>query len=375
MKQPTSPAPAGAKLRTGWTTGATATAAAVASAYRLLAGQRLSEVELSLPKNRRATLVVHDQRVSDDGQSVVTGLIKDAGDDPDATHGARVWVALERADAPGVTFCAGQGVGTVTRTGLALPVGEPAINPVPRDMIAAHLAHAAEVLGYTGGFIVTVGVDDGERIAESTMNARLGILGGLSILGTTGIVRPFSCAAYIASIHQAMDVARANDMRHLAACTGSTSERVAQAEFALDDMALVEMGDFAGAVLKYLRRQPVRRLSLVGGFGKFSKLATGRLDLHSRRGGVDFDYLAELASDIDADARRAMRTANTSLAALAIAEYAGIDLADRVARAVWHVAARYRPASETLDVVIIDKPGQVLATVTGKAQSSSAAQR
>ena len=364
MKQPAAPDGDIKRLRTGWTTGATATAAAVASAYRLVANEALSHVHLWLPKNRETDLAVHDQRVCDDGASVETGCIKDAGDDPDATHGARVWVRVARREAPGVVFHAGAGVGTVTRDGLALAVGEPAINPMPRQMIVEHLARAATALSYHGGFDVTVGIDDGERIAENTMNARLGILGGLSILGTTGVVRPFSCAAYIASIHQAIDVARANAMPHLAACTGSTSERVAQDIFALPDMALIEMGDFAGAVLKYLRRHPVERLSLVGGFGKFSKLATGRLDLHSRRGGIDFDWLAGLATEADAATRDAMRMANTSLAALAIAQRARIPLAERVAAAVWQVAAHYRPATTALEIVLIDKPGHVLARVS-----------
>ena len=260
-------------LRTGWTTGATATAAAMAAAYQVLADRTLERVHLSLPKNREADLDVHDCRLITPGVCAEAGLIKDAGDDPDATHGARVWVRLTLTEAPGVVFRAGAGVGTVTRAGLALAIGEPAINPVPRRMIGEHLARVAAELDHTGGFDVTVGVDDGEAIAQRTMNARLGILGGLSILGTTGIVRPFSCAAYIASIHQSIDVARANGRAHVAACTGSTSENAIQTHYGLPDMALIEMGDFAGAVLKYLRRNPLPQLSLVGGFGKFSKLA------------------------------------------------------------------------------------------------------
>lgn len=349
------------KLRTGWTTGACATAAAVAAAYRLLGRQTLDAVHVSLPRGREARLAINDCSVHDDGNTAEAGVIKDAGDDPDATHGARVWVRLALTDAPGVVFEAGPGVGTVTRAGLALAVGEPAINPVPRRLMREHLAEAAKACGYTGGFVATVGIDDGERIAEHTMNARLGILGGLSILGTTGIVRPFSCAAYIASIHQAIDVARANGLGHIAACTGSTSEASVRERHGLADMAVIEMGDFAGAVLKYLRRKPVPGLSLVGGFGKFSKLAAGRLDLHSRRGGVDFDFLAGLLPEADVELDARIRAANTSLEAEALAAAAGLPLAERVADRVWQVAARYLSGDTALEVWLIDKPGRYLA--------------
>lgn len=348
-------------LRTGWTTGATATAAAVAAAHQLLFDEILGQVRLQLPRDREAVLPVADTHLIRPGRAAEAGLIKDAGDDPDATHGARVWVRLELRDAPGVRFAAGAGVGMVTRSGLALAVGEPAINPVPRRMIADHLARVAADAGYAGGFGVTIGVDDGERIAEKTMNGRLGILGGLSILGTTGIVRPFSCAAYIASIHQGIDVARANGLTHLAAATGSTSEAVARDAYALPDMAIIEMGDFVGAVVKYLKRQPVDRLTLVGGFGKFSKLAAGRLDLHSRRGGVDFEFMAGLAPEADPATRDAIRTANTSLAAHDRAREAGIDLGARVAEHAWHTAARHLPPATHLELWVINKPGQVLA--------------
>jgi len=348
-------------LRTGWTTGATATAAAVAAAHRLFAGHACTHVHLWLPRNRETDLSVHDCRLIEASHSAEAGLIKDAGDDPDATHGARVWTCIVLSDTEGVRFHAGAGVGTVTRAGLALAVGEPAINPVPREMLTTHLAHIAERFGYTGGFEVTIGIDNGEKIAENTMNGRLGIVGGLSILGTTGVVRPFSCSAYIASIHQGIDVARRNGCAHLAACTGSTSEAVVTAHYDLPDMALIEMGDFAGAVLKYLKRHPVARVTLVGGLGKFSKLAAGRLDLHSRAGGVDFEFLADLAGEGSADLKASIRAANTSLDALARAHAAGIPLAERVAEQAWRFAAGYLPPETALELWVIDKPGNILA--------------
>lgn len=349
-------------LRTGWTTGASATAAAVAAAECLFTGRAPQSVHLSLPRGREADLPIHDWRPLD-ADSAEAAVIKDAGDDPDATHGARIWVRLRRRSEAGVTFHAGEGVGTVTRAGLALDIGEPAINPVPRQLLRDHLVEAAERFGHDGGFDVTIGVDDGARIALNTMNPRLGIEGGISILGTSGIVRPFSCAAFIASIHQGIDVARTNGIEHIAACTGSTSERVAQEYYGLPDMAMVEMGDFVGAVVKYLRRNPVARLTMVGGMGKFSKLACGRLDTHSRKGGVDFDFLADEAAAAGGDEalQAAVRAANTSLEAHALCRDAGIDLARRVCDRAWRVAASYLSPATALELWVIDKPGNVLA--------------
>jgi len=282
-------------LRTGLTTGACATACSVAAAHSLFFNQQPDVVSVSLPKGQVVDMTVTAYAAISDvaptaGMRVST--IKDAGDDPDATHGATVFVELTLSDAPGVTFLAAQGVGTVTRDGLELAVGEPAINPVPRKMITEHLMAIAHNANFTGGFCVAVGVEKGEQIALKTMNPRLGILGGLSILGTTGIVRPFSCAAWIASIHQGIDVAKANGITHIAATTGNTSEDAIKHFYQLDDIALIEMGDFAGAVLKHLRKvsageltvnkPAIDKLTICGGIGKISKLAQGHMDLNSR---------------------------------------------------------------------------------------------
>lgn len=347
-------------LRTGWTTGACATAAACAAAELLFNGHAPQGAHLELPRGRQADLAIADSRELDGAAEAA--VIKDAGDDPDATHGARVWVRLQRRAAPGVDFHAGEGVGTVTRSGLALAVGEPAINPVPRRMLTEHLEAIAARFGYPGGFEVTVGVDDGAAIAQNTMNPRLGILGGISILGTTGIVRPFSCAAYIASIQQGIDVARTNGIEHVAACTGSTSERTALGHYDLPDMALIEMGDFVGAVLKYLGRNPVPDVTLVGGIGKFSKLAAGRLDTHSRKGGVDLEFLAAeaAAAGASAELQAAVRQANTALEAATLCQDAGVALADRICAQAWAVARPYLSADTALEVWAIDKPGNVV---------------
>ena len=345
-------------LRYGYTTGACATAASAAAAYRLLAGLELDRVEVALPRGQRPVFRLEYCRLTAAGAEAAT--IKDAGDDPDVTHGALIFAQVVLSEPPGVRFHAGPGVGTVTLPGLPVPVGEPAINPTPRRMIIGHLTRLAAAHGHGGGFEVTIGVENGAELALKTLNPRLGIIGGLSILGTTGIVRPFSCSAYIASIQQAIDVARANGLTHVAACTGATSERTLRTHYQLPDLALIEMGDFAGAVLKHLRRAPVPRLSLAGGFGKISKLAAGHLDLHSRSSSVDLVLLAVEAAALGADAalQAVMRTANTSQQALALAHAAGLPLGDRICVMARDQARAILPAAVAVEVWATDREGR-----------------
>ncbi len=342
-------------LRSGYTTGACATVTALAAARLLLTGDRATKLSITLPKGQHVEFVLENCEQLD-VQQAQASTIKDAGDDPDATHGATVYSRVVLSQQSGIQFFAGPGVGTVTRDGLPIAKGEAAINPVPRRMIEEHLTELAQQHNYRGGFEVYVGVMNGEEIATQTMNARLGIIGGLSILGTTGIVRPFSCSAYIASIHQAMDVAFANGIQHIAACTGSTSEAHIQQALQLPDMALVEMGDFVGAVFRHLKQVPLQRLTVCGGFGKISKLAAGHKDLHSRASSIDFAFLVQQASACGADksCQQAIATANTSLEAL---DYCP-ELGDRICQLAKTVAEASVPQSCVVDVVTVNKQGE-----------------
>ncbi len=337
----------GRNLRRGWTTGACATAAAKA-AYSALLGRGFPDpVEITLPGGARASFALAETTLEDDIASAA--VVKDAGDDPDVTHGALIRVWLRRlAPGAGLVFRAGPGVGTVTRPGLPIPPGEPAINPVPRRMIAAELPGA--------DVEVTIGVDDGEALAAKTLNGRLGIVGGLSILGTTGVVIPYSCAAWIDTIHRGIDVARAAGLDHIAGSTGSTSEAAVQALYGLPEIALIEMGDFAGGMLKYLRTHPVPRVTIAGGVAKMTKLAQGRLDLHSKRGEADLAALAKFVADADLQARIA--SANT--VAEAFGHAAGLGLGDAVAKAAWRTASEVlHPAPIALEIVLFDREGQL----------------
>jgi len=237
---------------------------------------------------------------------------------------------------------------------------------VPRKMIREHLRELAAIHNYEGGFEVTVSVEDGEAIALKTMNGRLGIVGGISILGTTGIVRPFSCAAYIASIHQGIDVARANGAKHISACTGNSSEEFISAQYNLPDMAMIEMGDFVGAVLKYIRHHPVERLSICGGFGKLSKLAMGHLDLHSRVSSIDFDYLANCAASAGADdeLQAQIRIANTSIEALNLCQKADIDLASKICADALAAAKKTVKQDIPMEVWAVNRAGEKVGLAT-----------
>lgn len=351
-------------LRSGWTTGACATAAAASAWTAILTGAFEDPVAIDLPRGGTAAFALAHEALAPDG-TATAGVVKDAGDDPDVTHGSTILATVHRGG-HGVRFAAGPGVGTVTRPGLPIAVGEPAINPVPRAMITAALERGAARCGVAADALVTIAIPGGEALAAKTWNPRLGIVGGLSILGTTGIVRPYSCAAWIHSIHRGVDVARAAGLAHVVASTGSTSERAAQAALGLPDHAMLDMGDFAGPLLKYIRRHPLPRLTIAGGFAKLSKLAAGAMDLHSSRTGVDLAALAAWAAEGGASeaVAQAVRAAPTAMVALALAAAERVDLAGIVALRAGRIAReRLHGAPVGVDVMVVDRTGQIVAHV------------
>jgi cobalt-precorrin-5B (C1)-methyltransferase len=367
-------------LRRGWTTGACAAAAARAAFAGLLTGRFPDPVTIRLPRGGMASFALALAELRDG--TARAGIIKDAGDDPDVTHGALIVAELGWGEpGSGVRFCAGTGVGTVTRPGLPLAIGEPAINPAPRAMIRAALSDLAEANGAAASegigpdVTVTIAIPGGERLAERTMNARLGVVGGLSVLGTTGIVVPYSCASWIHAIHRGIDVARAAGFDHVAAATGKTSEEAVQRLYQLPEHALIDMGDFVGGTLKYLRRHPVARLTLAGGFAKFAKLASGHLDLHSSRSRVDGAALARLLAVLGANPLSIAAAASSDSAAeiLVLAGEHGKALAEAVARQAREVALATLCGDTLVEVAIVDRAGDFVARV-GAPQESVAAQ-
>jgi|SRR5215469_1653086 len=352
-------------LRRGWTTGACAAAAARAAFAAMLSRDFPDPVSIRLPRGRVASFRL---ALAELGESTArAGVTKDAGDDPDVTHGALVIVETAWArPGSGIGFAAGDGVGTVTRPGLPLAVGEPAINPAPRTMIRDALLDAAAENGAPPpDLTVTISIPGGERLAEKTMNARLGIVGGLSILGTTGIVVPYSCASWISAIHRGIDVARAAGLEHIAAATGATSEQAVQQLYKLPDHALIDMGDFVGATLKYLRGHPVARLTIAGGFAKLAKLASGHLDLHSARSRVDIGALAQMLGElgVDASTAAAARAARGAAEILVLAGTKREALAHAVAARAREVALATLSGKTAVEIAVFDRQGSFLALV------------
>ena len=281
-------------LRTGWTTGTCASAAAKAAVIGLRTGRCPADVEVALPAGQRVSFPVESAAPH------IAVVVKDAGDDPDCTDGARITAAVTWGDEP-LALRAGPGIGVVTLPGLGLEIGAPSITPVPRRMILAAVAEGME--GEGRGVTVTFSVPGGEAMAERTSNARLGIVGGISILGTTGIVRPFSTAAYRASVVQQIDVAAAQGQRQIALATGSRSDAAAQALLPqLSSVCFVEVGDYTGVALRRAAAAGISDVVWVGMVGKIAKLAGGVLMTHFHRSSVDGDVLAGAAAAAGAPA-------------------------------------------------------------------------
>jgi cobalt-precorrin-5B (C1)-methyltransferase len=306
----------GRNLRTGYTTGSCAAAAAKAATLALLTGSPVQEVTIHLPVGRDATFSVHRCQWVD-GERVLCSVIKDGGDDPDVTHGAEICVTVSKApDQTGLRIVGGAGVGTVTRPGTGIEVGEPAVTRVPRRMMAESVSEAATSQGLDPqtGFIAQVSVPNGEEIAKKTTNARLGVLGGISILGSTGVVQPFSTAAWRASVHLAIDVAATNELSHLVLSTGTRSEEFARQHLDLPDMAYVEAGIFSGPAMKRCVMREVKRATHVGMVGKLSKMAMGYFVTHVAGNRVDTGFLASLAAQCGAslEIQEEMRQASSA---------------------------------------------------------------
>lgn len=363
-------------LKYGWTTGACATAATKAAFEALITGEFANSVSITLPKGQTPTFALTETKLSK--ESAAAGIIKDAGDDPDVTHGATIisTVSWRKSDqhkksdqVPEITFKAGLGVGMVTKPGLPIPPGEPAINPVPRALMKDVIKTLAEKYKVSSEVIIEISVPNGEKIAKNTWNGRLGIVGGLSILGTTGIVVPYSCSAWIHSIHRGIDVARATNTIHIGAAVGNMSEKLILKTHPLNETDLIDMGDFVGGMLKYLKKNPVPKITIAGGFAKLSKLAMGEMDLHSKRSQVDKIWLATLLSELGAEAGDITKAkkANTALEILNIAIANNLEIGDVVAnKARAYVEEKLSGTAIDIEILICDREGQLVGRSASK---------
>ncbi len=350
-------------MRTGFTTGACAAAGARAATQALLRQAAIQEVTIHLPAGFDATFAV--QRCEVGPNEALCSIVKDGGDDPDVTHGAEIVSRVGWAFEPGLHLRGGSGVGVVTRPGLGLEVNGPAINPVPRRMIAESVTAALQEAGAAGrGVWVEISVPRGEEMAKKTLNGRLGIVGGISILGTSGVVHPYSTASWRASVEQAIDVGAANGIDHVVLSTGGRSEQFAQKLLGLPELAFVEMGIFTGHALRRAVRNHMRAATLTGMVGKFSKLAQGHFQTHVAGNQVDTEFLADLAlsSGAPPDTVAAIRTANTARHVQELLVGAGRESAfcARLAALVRERSRAYVHHALDIETVLFDFDGTVL---------------
>lgn len=280
----------GKRLRLGYTTGSCAAAAAKAAAWMLLTGYRREHVSLDTPKGIRLELTVRE--ITMDAEAVSCAIEKDSGDDPDVTRGTLIFATVRRTDPPGVTVDGGFGIGRVTKRGLDQPVGNAAINSVPRKMIIENVEEIMHLTDYRGGLEVIISAPEGEMLAKKTFNPRLGIVGGISILGTTGIVEPMSEKALVDTIRVELRQRRADGWEYALLTPGNYGADFIRDEMGLDMNAGVQTSNFLGDALDICRELGFRGVLLVGHIGKLVKVAGGMMNTHSKYGDCRMEIMA-----------------------------------------------------------------------------------
>ena len=354
------------ELRRGWTTGTCAAAATKAAYLALLTGRFPDPVAIRLPGGERPTFDLVGRALRSDRAEAA--VIMDGGDDPEVTHSAAVRATVGRGEpGTGVIFIAGEGVGVVTWPGLPVAIGEPAINPGPRELIRGIVATLAHAHGDAGDLEVTISIPGGEVLAARTANRRLGIIGGLSILGTTGSLQPHAGAARIHTIHRAIDLAHAAGLEQvvLGSCAGAG--QAARVLAALPDTALIEVGNFVGSALRYLRRHPVPRVIVAGEPVKMAKLACGHLDLHPERASVSPAVLAAMLESrgVADELVDRLRAAGSGAQALELAQSLGLPLIEDVAGRARLVALEAAGERIALEVQVFDGTGLLIGQAPG----------
>jgi cobalt-precorrin-5B (C1)-methyltransferase len=350
-----------AKLRSGYTTGACAAAAAKGALLGLLTKQPLRHVSIRLPMGQLVTFPLH---TSEEGRASV---VKDAGDDPDVTDKAEICATVSWSDKAGVSFLRGKGVGLVTKNGLPVPPGEPAINPAPRKLIEETLMEVLEEFEPPKpGLAVEISVPGGQELAKKTFNPRLGIIGGISILGTTGIVVPYSTSAWLASVVQGIDVASAQGITHLVLTVGERGERLAKELLHLPEDVFVQIGPFFGEGLRHCGKAGTQKVTLVAMIGKLAKFAAGQESVHSTAAQQDFAFLARIAQVAGASEETIgkIKSANT---AQEVAEWISVNgpmrFFDMLCHDAWNFGRSLIPSAMELEIILTANNGQVLARV------------
>lgn len=359
------------KQRTGYTTGSSATAAAKAALQAVVSQTSITSAEIALPRGGTITIPIQRCEFAQDSAKCI--VIKDGGDDPDVTHGAEIVVDLFVTEESNIIRIeGGEGVGTVTKPGLGLEIGKPAINPVPKKMIMQNLQQSFQKFLERHGIRLVVSVPRGRELGPKTDNPRLGIVGGISILGTSGIVIPFSTASYAASIRQSLDVAAAMGEESIILTTGGRSEEFAKREVVdLPDHCFVQMGDFVGYSTRECakRSEQFRKVYVVGFVGKLAKMAAGVKQTHVKGSKVNMKFLAGLAAEAGASDQtiQAIKKANTARHVSEIVAECGLDIFfELLCREVHKQMSEHIQDKIPIEAILFDFDGRILARVKGQ---------
>lgn len=351
------------KLRTGYTTGSSATAASKAALLSIIKQQKIEEVEITLPK--KTTIKIPVNSCQFEKNKAKCSVIKDGGDDPDVTHGAEIIVELTfNENKNQIEIDGGEGVGIVTKPGLGLVIDKPAINPVPKKMITENLQEIGSDILHEKGIRVVISVPKGKELGPKTDNPRIGIKDGISILGTSGIVIPFSTASYAASIRQNLDVSIAMGNDTVILTTGGRSEDFAKKIVDLPEHCFVQMGDFSGYTIQQCGKKNIKKAYVVGFIGKLAKMAAGVKQTHVKGSKVDMNFLAGLAKKVNADKKiiDSIKKANTARHVSEIIQENNVDgFFDLICAEVYRHMRKHSEEKVPIDVILFDFEGNILA--------------
>ena len=351
------------KLRTGFTTGTSATAASVAAILSIINQKKTKSVDVLLPKKSRIKININNCEF--EKNKARCSVIKDAGDDPDVTHGAEIVVDLELTSKPNsIEIDGGEGVGRVTKPGIGLEIGQAAINPTPQKMITENLTEVGKEVLEKNGIRVIISVPKGKELGPKTDNPRIGIVNGISILGTSGIVMPYSTASFAAAIRQQLDVVLSMGDNTVVLTTGGRSEDFARNIFNFPEHSFIQFGDFSGYAISQCAKKGISKAHVGGFIGKFAKMATGVKQTHVKGSKVDMVFLSELAKkcDADEDVIQKIKNANTARNVQEIILENNIDgFFDLICSEVYKQMRDHSENKIPIEIILFNFDGNVLA--------------
>jgi cobalt-precorrin-5B (C1)-methyltransferase len=350
------------KLRTGFTTGSCATASSKAGVLSIINQKKIEQIDIILPKHSRLDIQINSCEFSEN--SATCSVIKDGGDDPDVTHGAEIFVDLQLTNNVGkIEIDGGEGVGRVTKPGLGLEIGSAAINPIPKKMILENVMEVGKELLEKNGIRIKISVPKGKELGPKTDNPRIGIMGGISILGTSGIVIPYSTASFAAAIRQQISVVDTMNDDSVVLTTGGRSEDFAREIIELPDHSFIQMGDFSSYTIKQCAKQGLKKAYIAGFIGKLAKMAAGVKQTHVKGGKVDMKFLSELAKRCNAKSETISKIlgANTARNVQEIIMEDEVDgFFDEVTKEVCNQMRQHSEEKIPVEVILFDFDGKVL---------------